>query len=74
MPSVIRDLRDRALRLQKEAAGIRAVAMTLSLDEDSELFLQHANALDAEAACLEVQARRHELREQAELEPSDSES
>lgn len=67
MTSVIRGLRDRVLRLQKEATGIRAVAMSLSFDEDRDLFLQHAAALDAEAARLEVQARQDELREEAHL-------
>jgi hypothetical protein len=71
---VIRDLRDRALRLQTEAIRIRAVAASLSFDEDRELFLQHAAALDTEAARLEVQARQTELREQACLEVSGSES
>lgn len=73
MPSVIRDLRDRALRLQKEAAHIRAVAMSLSFDEDRALFLQHAAALDAEAAGLEVQARQSEIPEQTHLELSGKE-
>ena len=74
MPSVIRDLRDRVLRLQKEATSIRAVAMSLSFDEDRDLFLQHAAALDAEAARLEVQARQDELREQAHSQLSGSAS
>ena len=74
MPSVIRDLRDRVLRLQKEATGIRAVATSLSFDEDRDLFLQHAAALDAEAALLEVQARQGEVQEQALLGLSGSES
>ena len=70
MPSVIRDLRDRALRLQEQAASIRAVAKSLSFEEDRELFLQHAAALEAEAACLEVQAHRSELQAEAQLELS----
>lgn len=73
MPSVIRDLRDRALRLQEEAAGIRAVASSLSFDEDRELFLQHAAALERDAARLEAQARQSEAREQAHLEMSGGE-
>lgn len=72
MSSLTRDLRERALRLRKEAAGIRQVAMSLSFDEDRELFLQHAAALDAEAACLDVQASRGEAREHAQLEPADN--
>jgi hypothetical protein len=48
------DLRERALRLRKEARGIRDVAASLSFEEDSNLFLQHAAALDAEAADLEA--------------------
>jgi hypothetical protein len=50
----IRDLTGRAVRLRKEAAGIREAAMSLSGEEDRELFLQHAAALDREAAYLEV--------------------
>ncbi len=74
MLSVIRDLKDRALRLQEEATRIRAVARSLSFDEDRVLFLQHAAALDAEAACLDVQAHQKELEEQAHLELSGKES
>lgn len=70
MAAGIRDLRNRALRLQQEATRIRAVAMSLSFDEDRQLFLQHAGDLDAEAAVLEVQARQSEAREQAHLEGS----
>jgi hypothetical protein len=44
--------------------------MSLSFNEHRELFLQHAVALEAEAACLEVQAIRNEAREQAHLESS----
>jgi hypothetical protein len=65
------DLEDRALRLRKEAVGIRQVAVSLSLDEDRQLFLQHAAALDAEAACLEVHLKRREAREQDYLECED---
>ena len=46
--------------------------MSLSLDEDRDLFLLHAAALDAEAACLEVQVSRRELREQDHLERADA--
>ena len=60
MSALTGELRDQALRLRKEAIGIRQVAMSLSFDEDRELFLQHAAALDAEAACLEVQVSRRE--------------
>ena len=65
------DLKDRALRLRKEAVGIRQVAVSLSFDEDRQLFLQHAAAMDAEAACLEVQLKRREVREQDDLECED---
>ena len=65
MSLTIGDLRDRALRLRKEAAGIREAAMTLSVDEDRDLFLRHAVALDSEAARLEEQMRRDEAGEQA---------
>lgn len=65
MFSIIKDLRDRALCLRKEASGIREVAMSLSFDEDRELFFQHAAVLDAEAACLEVQVSRNEAREES---------
>jgi len=66
MYSVTTGLRDRVLRLQKEAAGIRQAAMSLSADEDRELFFQHAAALDAEVACLEVQIGRGDVREKAQ--------
>jgi hypothetical protein len=66
MYSVTAGLRDRALRLQKEAAGIRQAAMSLSANEDMDLFLQHAAALDAEVACLEVQIGRGEVPEKAQ--------
>ena len=55
--------------MRKEAIGIRQVAMSLSFDEDSELFLQHAAALDAEAACLELQVSRREARDLERQEP-----
>jgi hypothetical protein len=70
MSSMTRDLRERALRLRKEATVIRQVAKSLSFHEDRELFLQHAAALDAKAACLELQVSRDEARAQAHLEPS----
>lgn len=60
--------------MHKEAANLRAVAISLSFDEDRDLFLQHAAALEAKAARLEVQAREDELREPAHLELSGSES
>ncbi len=59
LPPVMSDLKERALRLRKEADGIRQVAMSLSFDEDRELFLQHAAALEAEAACLEVSLKAY---------------
>jgi hypothetical protein len=64
MSSLIKGLRDRALCLRKEAIGIRQVAMSLSFEADRQLFLQHAAALDGEAACLEVQLSRNEVRDQ----------
>jgi hypothetical protein len=56
--------------LQEEATRIRAVAMSLSFDEDRDLFLQHAAALDVQAAGLEAQGRQGELPEQAHFELS----
>lgn len=63
MSAVNTDLRERALRLRREATGIREAAMSLSSDQDKELFLRHAAALDAEAARLEVQTSANDARE-----------
>jgi hypothetical protein len=61
MPSVTRDLKDRALRSQEEATRIRAV----------RCLLQHAAALDVQAAGgLEARGRQGKLPEQAHFELS----